>query len=160
MIADKLAWKPKWIIKKFENDTEYKNKNAYEVNEIEGNLLLNEGITELLNLLTGIGGTTFSNGNAYIGVGDDATAESAAQTGLIGTNKLYKQMDVSFPSVTNQTVTFESTFTALEANFHLQEFTVANGSSNSAKNLNRKVSDQGTKTSGQTWVVTLQITVS
>jgi len=37
---------------------------------------------------------------------------------------------------------------------------VANGNSDSAVNLNRKVSSQGTKISGQIWELTLEITLS
>lgn len=67
--------------------------------EIDGNLLLNEGIQLLLDLLIGAGGTAYNNANSYIGAGDTNTAESAAQTGLQApTNKLYKAMEATYPS--------------------------------------------------------------
>jgi hypothetical protein len=128
---------------------------------IDGNLLLNEGIGELLDLLIGVGGTAFSNANAYIGVGDSSTAAGATQTGLqAATNKAYKAMESSYPSRTNQTITFRAVFGSSDANYSWQEFSVANGNSDSAKNLNRKVSNQGTKASGQVWTVDLSITLS
>ena len=124
-------------------------------------LPFNEGIGEHIDLMCGIGGTAFSNANAYLGVGDSSVAEGATQTDLqASTNKLYKAMSSGFPSRSNQTVTFQSVFGSGDANFAWNEFTVANGSSGSAKNLNRKVSAQGTKTSGQTWTLSLAITFS
>ena len=61
---------------------------------IEGNILLSEGIGELWDLVCGLGSpTAFSNANAYIGVGDSTTAESAAHTDLqAASNKTYKAM--------------------------------------------------------------------
>jgi hypothetical protein len=129
----------------------------------KGNLLLNEGINELWTILgSAASGTKFDNTNAYLGVGDDATAEVATQTGLIAvTNKLYVAMDSGYPTYgTSQLISFRSTFGSSDANWHWQEFTAANGSSDAAKNLNRKVSDQGTKVSGQQWQLTLQITLA
>jgi hypothetical protein len=51
-------------------------------------------------------------------------------------------------------------FGSADANYAWQEFTVANASSGTGKNLNRKVSNQGTKASGQTWTLDLAITLS
>lgn len=129
----------------------------------KGNLLLNEGINELWTIVASASsGTKFDNSNAYLGVGDDTTTESASQTGLQAlSNKLYKAMDTGYPTYgTSQQATWRSTFGSAEANFNWREFTVANGNSDSADNLNRKVSDQGTKASGQTWELSLTITLS
>ena len=133
----------------------------YEITGTNGNLALNEGITALLNLLIGSAETSFSNGNAYIGVGDSSTAASASQTGLqASSNKLYKAMESSYPSISSQTVTWRAQFGPSEANFAWNEFTVASGNSDSADNLNRIVSAQGTKASGQTWTTDIAITVA
>lgn len=129
----------------------------------KGNLLLNEGINELWTIVgSASSGTKFDNSNAYLGVGDSATAEDASQTGLqAATNKLYKAMDTSYPTYgTSQKITFRSTYGSSDANYDWREFTAANGNSDSAKNLNRKVSSQGTKAVGQTWELTLAITLS
>lgn len=156
-ILENFKEKAVWKINKFDENGKFIGESR-----IDGNLLLNEGINLLLSLLAGGAGTDFGNANAYLGVGDSSTAASASQTGLqAATNKLYKAMDASYPTYgTSQKITFKSTFTSAEANFNWNEFTVANGNSDAAVNLNRKVSAQGTKVSGQTWELTLEITLS
>lgn len=162
MIKEKLQMKKIWTIRKYADDGAYQADQPFEVSEFEGNLLLNEGIAELLDLLIGAGTpTNFGNANAYLGVGDSSTAESASQTGLqASTNKLYKAMEATYPSRAGQTVTWRAVFGSSDANFAWNEFTVANGNSDSADNLNRKVSAQGTKASGQTWTLDLSLTIS
>lgn len=128
---------------------------------VNGNILLNEGINLLWTLACGGSGTPWNNANAYIGVGDGTTAESATQTGLQGTNKAYKAMDAGYPTYgTNQQARWQSTFGGTEANFTWNEITVANGDSDTATNLNRKVQSMGTKASGTTWIAQLTITLS
>ena len=161
MLADKIKWSPLWILRKFANDEMFASDVPFETVKIPQNLLLNEGIAELLDLLIGAGGTAFNNANSYLGVGDSATAEAATQTGLQAiTNKLYKAMEATYPSRSAQTITFRSVFGSADANFDWNEFTAANGNSDAAVNLNRKVSAQGTKAVGQTWTLDLQITIS
>lgn len=160
-LLEKLFEKATWRIRKFASEEDYRANKPYEISSFEGNLLLNEGINELWTILCSSGGTKFDNSNAYLGVGDSTTAESPTQTGLLGTNKFYKAMDAGYPTYgTNQKATWKATFGATEANFAWNEFTVANGNSDAAKNLNRKVSSQGTKQSGQVWELTLEITLS
>lgn len=155
-ISERAKWQPKWTIEKYDKDM-----NLYAKEEIDGNLLLNEGITSLLTLLIGGSETPFNNANAHIGVGDGTTAASATQTGLVGTNKSYAPMDATYPQVSGNVVTFRSTFGPDKGNHAWREFTVANGLSDSAKNLNRKVeSALRTKASPDTWVIQLQITIS
>jgi hypothetical protein len=150
--------KTKWTIRKYADDEAFRKNRPYEVSEIEGNLLLNEGITALQNLLTGAAETAFNNASSYLGVGDSDTAAGAAQTGLQAvTNKLYKAMEATYPQISGQTTTWRSVFGSSDGNFAWKEFTVASGNSDSADNLNRKVSDQGTKASGQTWTLDLSI---
>ena len=159
-MKDGLRWKPVWIVTKFDDDTAFECGEHFERNVIEGNLALNEGITRVLNLIIGGGGTAFNNANSYLGVGDSSTAAAAAQTGLqAATNKLYKAMEATYPQIADQTVTFRSVFGSSEGNFAWEEFTVANGNSDASENLNRKVSSQGTKSSGQIWTLDLQITL-
>ena len=149
-----------WRIRKFASQEEYEKDNPYEVSEIKGNVLLNEGINELWTIVCSSGGTKYDNTNAQLGVGDDATAEDATQTGLLGSNQTWKGMDSGYPTYgTNQKATFKATFGADEANHPWREFSVRNGAT-ADKNLNRKVSDQGTKASGQVWELTLSITLS
>lgn len=156
-VLEAIGYKPYWTIEKYG-----RSGGKLDVVRFDGNLLLNEGINELTTLLAGGAGTAFSNANAYLGVGDDNTAEAATQTGLqAATNKLYKAMEAGFPTYgSSQEIAFKSSFGSSEANWNWREFTVANGNSDSSENLNRKVSDQGTKASGQTWDLTLTITFS
>jgi hypothetical protein len=138
------------------------NFELIEALAFRGNLLLNEGINELWTLAAGTGATKFDNSNAYIGVGDSATAAVATQTGLqASTNKAYVAMDTSYPTYgSSQKVTHRSTFGASVANFVWNEITVANGNSDSAKNLNRKVQSMGTKVSPAVWTATHEATLS
>ena len=151
----------KWTIRRYEDDQAFKDEKPYSVSEFEENVLLNEGIALMWDLIIAAGGTAFDNTNAYLGVGDSNTAEDATQTGLQATtNKVYVAMEATYPSRSSQTVTWRSVFGSAVANFDWNEFTVANGNSDSATNMNRKVDAQGTKASGQTWTLDLAITLS
>lgn len=136
-----------------------------------GNLLVNEGIAQLLTLLVGGGGVNYNNASAYIGVGDTATAATAADTELNATqnasNRFYKAMNATFPSRSSQTESWQSDFATTEANFAWNEWTIASGATTASgsgflvgtTNLNHKIASLGTKTSG-TWTLTGQITIS
>ena len=126
-----------------------------------GNILVNAGINALWTLVCGTGGTKFDNTNAYLGVGDSNTAAAAGQTDLqAATNKLRVAMNASYPTYgTSQQAVWQSDFTSAQANYAWEEFAVFNAST-AGTMLNRKTSSQGTKTSGQTWRLTLTITLS
>jgi len=163
-LGEKLTFKRKWTIEKFNSQKDFEMGKSFEKNEIKHNCLLNEGINELFTILcSAASGTKFDNTNAYLGVGDEGTTPAApAQTGLLAaTNKFYKAMDLTYPTYgTAQKATWRSTFAALEANYAWKEFTVINGADDTHTNLNRLVSDQGTKTSGQVWQLTFEISIS
>jgi hypothetical protein len=148
-----------WKIEKYRNREDYEKCKPYEVSEFEGNIILDEGANAMWTLVAGGTETAFNAANSYLGVGDSSTAEAATQTGLQATtNKLYKGMVSGYPQYgTARKIVFKSEFIETEANFDWNEFTVANGNSDSAKNINRKVSAQGTKTSGQIWTLSLTI---
>jgi hypothetical protein len=177
-IEEKVGWKAAWSISRFRDPNGNikamleKGARIEEVIEkfpeaflgtedYKDNVALNEGISLLIDLIAGTGaGTPWNAANAYIGVGDSTTSESADQTGLLGTNKLYKAMDSGYPQKSGTTCIWRSTFGPNDANFAWNEFTVANGSSDAAVNLNRKVVSKGTKASGETWTLELRITFS
>ena len=159
---DVIHYKPVWTIKKYNLRDGMPESEPYEISSFDGNLLLNEGITTLLNLLTGSTSTVeipFNNANSYLAVGNSSAAAAAGQTDLQGTNK-YKAMTATYPQIASQTVTFRATFGSTEANFNWREFSVANGASGASKNLNRKVSVQGSKVLSQSWTLDLAITFS
>lgn len=175
-VQEKANWKREWVVRRFNNAEEAKSGIAPETiidatgrvlpgeTRIEGNVLLNEGINAvLLPLLCGTASpTAYDNANARLGVGNDdgAVAEDATQTGLQGSSTTFKAMSSGFPTVGSQKATWQAEFGGTEGNHAWQEFTVVNAADDTGDNLNRKVSDQGTKASGQTWTLSLEITIS
>jgi hypothetical protein len=175
---EKISWKTHWRISKFRDpdnmiaamlqqgakieDVIQQFPEAFLGEEhFEGNIALNEGLQAIIDLICGLATVTkWDNANARLGVGDSNAAEDASQTGLQGTNKTFKGMDTGYPTRTNQTVEWRATFGATDANYHWYEFTVVNAADDTGKNLNRKVADKGTKSSGETWTLSLQITFS
>jgi hypothetical protein len=177
--VDKIGWKARWRIDKFKDpDAEIAKglqagmpvQEAVTVyaqafvctEEFEANIALNEGLQELIDIICGLGSpTAWDNSNARLGVGDSNTAESASQTGLQAvTNKAFKTMDATYPQRSGQTAEWRATFGADEANFAWEEYTVVNAADDSGGNLNRKISSKGTKGSGETWTLSLQVTFS
>ena len=112
-------------------------------------------------IVTGtLGVTTYNNANSYISVGDSATAYANTQTELQAvTNRFRKAMDATYPQQATNVLTFRSTFAVADANFAWQEWGVFNASS-SGTMLNRKVSSLGTKTSAQSWQLTVDVTIA
>ena len=161
MIVERMFEHVEWLIEKFADTAAFERGEPYERSRFEGNCLLNEGINEMLNALAGAGGTAFNNANAYLGVGEDNTAAAPAQTGLQGASLTYKGMEAGYPtSGASQQIVFRSVFGVADANNAWKEFTAVNSNSDAGVNLNRKVSDQGTKTNTQTWTLTLTITLT
>jgi hypothetical protein len=155
--------KVSWTIEKFENEETYKSGKSYAKSNFDGNVMLNAGITVLLQLLaTNDAPNQYNNANAQIGVGDTSIpAANPAQTGLQAlTNKAYAAMVSGYPTVVDQTVTFKASFAAGEGNFDWREFVVINSAGVGTIALNRKVDNQGTKIVGQVWEITLAITLA
>jgi len=156
-IKDTIRYRTRWTIRRYRDAAAYARGESYADSVIDGNVLLNAGITVALQLIGGIAATAFNNASARLGVGDDNTAEAATQTDLLAaTNKTYKAMEASYPQVSGQTITWRAVFGSADANYDWNEFVVDNGTTA----LNRKVSAQGTKASGQTWTLDLDITLS
>jgi hypothetical protein len=103
---------------------------------------------------------------AYAGSGGAAAAASVmapvaqANTGLVGANTAYVAVEATYPQIAAATITWRAVFDGAAANFHWREFTVANGNSNAADNMNRKIQEAGVKAPGTTWNLELQITLS
>lgn len=157
----RLALKTKIIVRKFANEEALKKNEPYEVKETEGNIGLNEGIGELWDLACGLGTPIkYDATSARLAVSDNTAAELATQIGLQGATGANASMDSGYPSRSTQTLSLRSTYGGTVANWPWNEFTVVNATADTGKNLIRKVSLQGTKTSGQTWELTIQITMS
>ena len=160
-------WLCRFRLSKYQEDIEaYRGREdefhrlfePYEVIEGEGNCLLNSGIDEMWDLVTGASSDYFNNANAQIGVGDSSTAAAPSQTDLqAATNKTYKGMESGYPTSTTQQATFKSSFGASEANYAWNEWVVKQSSI--AICLNRKVESLGTKSAG-TWTLEVDITLS
>lgn len=103
--------------------------------------------------------TFFSNANAHLGAGDSATAFASGQTDLqAASNKFRQAMEASYPQLATNVLTFRSLFATGNANFAWNEWGVFNASS-AGTMLCRKVESLGTKTSAQSWQLTVDITV-
>jgi hypothetical protein len=170
-IFDKNYRKTKWGVARFANAEDAKIGKIYAEEEsqalfgcsqkthVDGNILVNSGINEMWLLVCGGTATAYDNANAYLAVGTSTTAEAATQTTLVAESARVG-MDVTYPtSGTSQKATWRATFDGATANVSWQEFAVLNVSTGGDM-MNRKVSDQGTKTSGQVWQLTLEITLS
>lgn len=174
---DRVSWKAKWRIDKF-RDSEDKIAKALQSGmsmiealrlfkeaymgkeEWEENVALNVGLQYLIDCICGIGLTTkWDNTNARLGVGSDATAADPSQTDLIDASPTWKAMDATYPQRSGQVAEWRSTFGSGDANEAWNEYAVDNGAT-AHKLLNRKVESKGTKSSGETWVLSLQITFS
>ena len=164
MPDESLTWKVDWTIEKFRH---WNRETPYAVVHGHGNLLVYGGASALWQRLIGTGVTAFDNSNAYIGVGDSSTAAAATQTDLQAvTNKQREAMDATYPqhtdgtsSSSNAQITFKSTFETGDANFTWSEWGIFNAST-SGRMLNRKVFSGGTKTSSDTWSLTITITLA
>lgn len=162
--ADTATWQPHVHVAKWHDSADHEAGVAPdEIAEAAGNLLLNAGITRLLNLLVGAGGQAFDATHCRVAVGDSSTAAAASQTDLqAATNKYYKLVDSV--NVSAQTATIVATFGTADGNFAWNEWGIdvgtASGSTVTAPMLNRKVASLGTKASGSTWVITVTITIS
>jgi len=164
---EQANWLCQYRLSKYHEDIEpYRGREdefhqlftPYEFMEGEGNCLLNTGIDEMWDLVTGVSANHYDNSNAQIGVGDSSTAADPSQTDLqAATNKTYKGMESGYPTSTNQKATFKASFGASDANYAWNEWVVKQ--STSAKCLNRKVESLGTK-SGGTWTLEVDITLS
>jgi len=160
--SDRGQWMSVWTLEKFHtpNGESIENLQPYEVDVTKGNILVNAGIQLLEDLLMGAGGNAFNNANSYLGVGDSSAAAGATQTDLqAATNKVRKAMEATFPSKSAQTMTFKSIFASGDGNWEWLEWGIFNAST-AGTMLNRKVVSKGTKESGDTWTLTVTVTIS
>lgn len=120
--------------------------------------LTTAGINYVSQAVTGLG-TPFNANNARIGVGNGSGAFTVSQTDLQGGSRFRKVMDDGYPQVAPPVITFKSTFEPTEANFAWNEWGIFNAATGGVM-LNRVVESNGTKMSGQTWIMEVAITFS
>lgn len=159
-ISEHSQWRVEWRVEKWMDTA--KKIAGFEPDEVicdTQNIILDSGANEMLKLITGTGGTPFSNANTYMFVGTDTTTENAAQSGIIatGSNRAYAAMESGYPVVSGRQMTFRASFGDDMANFAWNEASIVNGTGANSISMNRKVTPLGTKVTG-TW--TLQIIVS
>jgi hypothetical protein len=163
-LKEKAKHEIQWTVEKFiakdSKEIEEKGIKPYEVVKGEPhNCLLHEGIATFLGLLCAIGSeVAYSNANARIGVGNDATAPADTQTGLLGASKLYKAMNTGYPQKSgDHDILFQGDFVSGEAEWAWLEEAIDNGAG-ATKDLCRQNTSLGTKPAGQTWRLTGTIT--
>ena len=127
----------------------------------ERNVALNEGLQYLIDTITGIQGSPvlWDHTNARVGVGNNTQAADAGDAGLLGGSTAFAVMDTGYPQRSGQIGKWRGSFGDGQAEFAWEEYTVDNGSG-SDKNLNRYVTSKGTKGSGETWTLEVDITFS
>lgn len=102
--------------------------------------------------------TFFDNTNAAIGVGSTGTAYDKTQTTLVAELDRAGMM-ASYPQRTTNTITFKSEFATGDANGAWAEWGIFNNITAGGVMLSRKDESLGTKTSAQTWQVTVSLSV-
>jgi len=122
--------------------------------------LENAGRDLIALALVGEAFTAYDNTHAYLGVGDSTDAFDAVDTDLqAASNKLRVGMQPTYPQRTGNAITLRSLFSTSQANWAWQEWGVFNAASGPTM-LNRKVESLGTKTSAQSWQLTITLTVT
>lgn len=120
--------------------------------------LTTAGRNHIAGILIGEALTDFNNANAYLGIGDGVTAFNAAQTDLQGSSKSRKPMEATFPSRATNVLSLRAVWDTASGNHAWEEWGSFNASS-SGTMLNRKLETLGTKTSAQTWQLSVSLTL-
>lgn len=161
---DPIQWRCSWKLEKFRAPDIIPYNVIYE----KGNLLVTGGASAMWELLINSGAIDpFDNTNAYIGVGDSSASEVTTQTDLqASSNKSLKPMQPSYPLHTDSTssagaksIDYKSSWSTADANFAWNEWGIFNAAS-SGRMLNRKVASLGTKTSADTWTLTVTLSLA
>ena len=163
---DQVRWHASLLIEKYHERNGVRDPVPYECYEKQGNLLMYGGASALWQRLIGTGITAFDNSNAYLGVGDSLAAAAATQTDLQASSNKYREaMDSTYPIhsdgvlAANSSIVFKSTFETGDANFAWNEAGIFNASS-SGRMLNRFTMSGGTKTSAESWSLTVTLSLA
>jgi hypothetical protein len=168
-LPDSGLWRCHWEVAKYADTAAFERADAYEVNQIPGNLLTTAGLGRIATLVTAGTGNLISTTTARVGVGNGVGTAAIGDTDLSAAagsaNRWFNLCTVTTPS---NVWTFVSTFASADGNFAWNEFgidigtaTVTASNAVNAVLLNHKTSiAQGTKASGQVWTATATITIS
>jgi hypothetical protein len=139
----------------------------YKTTEHLGNAVLQAGWARVLANLTSVPASAaiYDATHTRIGVGDGSTAVNAVTdtdlSASAGSTHRWFQLVSGAPTVGGtipKTCAWSATFGTSDGNFTWSEFGIDNGTASgntvSAPLLNRALSSQGVKVSGQTWTVT------
>ena len=151
-MIERIKWQTHYRVEKWRDNV------LREIVEFDHNCLLNSGMAELWALFIGGSANHFTEAKTTIGVGNSTTAAIASQTDLQGGSKTYIAMTAGYPAVSVGQITFRASFGTSNANYEWTEFVIKQ--SDSAICLNRKVNDIGLKTSSDTWIVDIKVTLS
>lgn len=109
-------------------------------------------------------GNAYNSTGAYIVVGMSTCAEDPATTYLYSVSSgPMKAMDVTYPQIATNVLTFRSTWTTSEGCYAWNEWGIHNATASSTgRMLNRKLESPslGTKTCSQSWQFTATITIT
>lgn len=123
-------------------------------------MIVTTGKNFIVNKLTGESNNPLTNANCYIGVGTSNAAAAVGNTSLTG--EVRAKCDSGYPqapsgSTGTVTVVYRATFASDVANQAWNEWGIFNAASGNQM-LNRVVTNNGVKASGQTWVFTITVT--
>jgi len=121
--------------------------------------IVRDGRNLMTGLLVGDGNTDLSSDNAYIWVGSGVTAHDPTDAHL-ATTGIGSSQESGYPITATNVLTFRSTFATDEAYFQWEEWGIKNTSTTGSSLFNRKVESLGTKTSTQTWQMTVTLTIT
>lgn len=160
---EKVCWHASLSIEKYHERDGERDDTPYEVYEKQGNVLTYGGASALWDNFIGAGNVDpYDNTNAHLAVGNSSAATAATQTDLQGASKHYEPMDATYPlhsdgtSSGSETIAYRSTFETGDANFAWLECGLFNALSG-GRMLNRFTFSPGTKTSSDSWVLTVTL---
>lgn len=168
-LSDAFNWRINWEFSKYADDAAFAAGEAYETNQVPGNLLTTAGIGRIATLLNAGTGNLISSTTARVGVGNSNTTAVIGDTDLNAaagsTNRWFQTCTVTIPS---NVLTFVAVFASADGNFAWLETgidigtaTVSSANTVNAVLLNHKNGiAQGTKASGQVWTATASVTFS
>jgi hypothetical protein len=170
MSDEPITWKCTWKVDKYKGDWNPLGlMEPYEVVEGKGNLLVIGGASAIWQLVFKTGFTSFVLTQCHVGVGDSATPEADTQTDLqaavnktrVASTTISHTDSTSLTAAKTVSITtsFPSGTGGGNANHAWQEWGIFNAAS-SGRMLNRKVASLGTKTSADTWNLTVTISLA